>query len=1693
MYSQTESSDAVTVAIGSDDQISTSLKIEVADVDMQSVDFNGVAYNRPVVGLEPATTREGWPELPMIARAVLVPPTTGVHLEVTNIDFHIEREITPFIVPSLNGTVNVDLPGEPIDEYLSYDGFWPPEPVVISEPAILRGHRIVQTTVYPVQYNPATGETRFNDNVEFNLVYEGKGRNVVENPDRLRPSRYVNRILKNLVVNPPEPSRDDFQSGSYLYIIPRVNGIEDAMEPLLEWRNRQGHKVVVEYVNNAAGVNTIMNLIRDAYDDWDVPVEFVALVGDATGSIALGAATQYGDYNYSRVDGNDPLPDVAVGRLSVSSMNELNRVVNKIVSYEVAPPIEDDDSWCLQGAVVAGYPGNGYSTVLVARYVRRELLNLGFEEVRHWYHNVDGEIRDNQDFVTQAFDWGVSIFHYRAYQRMNHIPVHVLDNLPNTNGPYPPVLAISCNTGDFVNTTGNTESIFRARGGGVGAIGTCTAGTNVRFNNMMSGGVWKCIYKDGAYAFGWGLNSGKYELWRAYNGFDNGYMSFMEWNNLIGDPGTHILTGRPREIEVTYEEEIALGESYFAVSVEDVEDEIPVPEALVCLYKPDDELHLTAYTDDEGVAIFLIPADDISEGEMMVTVTKHNHLAHLGETEITEMDYYLGVEEWEIEDDEDGTPNPGESIEITLYLKNFGTDVPEGPITITAESLSEWAEVTSDPVETDDVPEGDETVEILVDLDIHNSAPDGEMILLAVNTSKENVNWESLAVIEIESPRISITDINIIEDELEPGSFSELDIEITNIGRKTLPAFSATLWSETNLVRIIQAESRYDEIASDGSETVSGRRFEVSAHPYTIPGMEVEVYLAIEVENGFCDTTSLKIPVSHQQVTAPFGPDEYGYVCFDSGDEGWEMTPVYEWIEIDPREDENDFEGEDTGLRDSGDNQDRSVMVELPFTFKYYGEEFDQLTICTNGWAAFGNQRELADFRNRHIAQALGPNAQLCVFWDNLITHNNGGIYTYYDEDEGRFIVEWSRVYRLIDRGVGDIETFQLILYDVRMQPTYSGNGIIVYQYKEVTNGQAPAHNDTPYATIGISNLDDSDGLEYTYWNQFHPGAMRLQDEMAIKFTTATQLIVGTLAGWVIDYETGNPIVGAEITTTRGFWGVTDEEGEFAIDDILIGDGYEVTIRAQGYNDSTRFGDDDDGYTIEEDRVTPANFALLHPEFNNNQDSFEYQVRPGTIVETSLNISNDGNGTLNFTSRYVYVFDDDEQLSGKSESGGPLRNSLNANEDANGDANATTKRDDSDEAWEDMLSWSVTDSLDPRDSRINGIIYIDDEWIVSGSNNSQNSENYFYIFDRWGRFIEAVEQPFGGYGARDMDYYDDHLYCTTSDTAIYKVDPESFEIVETWETPGRLSNVRNIAIDPATGAIYSGGINNPLHKLEIVDSTLVSVDNFDPNDPRDNERIRRYGFAWFRDDPDGYNLYIISDKEFEEDPEHPNVSIFKMNPVTGEVIFITDLGYLDANFKGRGGACITPKWNNMVWAFATVFDNPSGDMAGVYELAPNSSWIDYSPRSDILIASEEVTIDIVINSEGLDEDSYGVVIEFQHNADDGITHIPVSLDVGPDFAIEDETLLPLKWSLDQNYPNPFNSTTSINYSLKTAGPVKLLVYDIIGRKIAELVDKNQEAGNHQMMFNCKEMAAGVYFYKLEATGYSAVRKMVLMK
>jgi hypothetical protein len=106
---------------------------------------------------------------------------------------------------------------------------------------------------------------------------------------------------------------------------------------------------------------------------------------------------------------------------------------------------------------------------------------------------------------------------------------------------------------------------------------------------------------------------------------------------------------------------------------------------------------------------------------------------------------------------------------------------------------------------------------------------------------------------------------------------------------------------------------------------------------------------------------------------------------------------------------------------------------------------------------------------------------------------------------------------------------------------------------------------------------------------------------------------------------------------------------------------------------------------------------------------------------------------------------------------------------------------------------------------------------------------------------------------------------------------------------------------------------------------------------------------------------------------------------------------------------------------------------------------------------------------------------------------PVVLDLSMAGAAPELLDLPETFALHANYPNPFNETSTIGYDLPEATNVRIVVYDLLGRRVVMLADGEQPAGRHQVIFDARLVASGVYFYQIEAGEFREVGEMVVVK
>jgi hypothetical protein len=95
--------------------------------------------------------------------------------------------------------------------------------------------------------------------------------------------------------------------------------------------------------------------------------------------------------------------------------------------------------------------------------------------------------------------------------------------------------------------------------------------------------------------------------------------------------------------------------------------------------------------------------------------------------------------------------------------------------------------------------------------------------------------------------------------------------------------------------------------------------------------------------------------------------------------------------------------------------------------------------------------------------------------------------------------------------------------------------------------------------------------------------------------------------------------------------------------------------------------------------------------------------------------------------------------------------------------------------------------------------------------------------------------------------------------------------------------------------------------------------------------------------------------------------------------------------------------------------------------------------------------------------------------------------------IEETNTAPVGYMLQQNYPNPFNPGTEISFSLAKSSFVTLEIYNSLGQKVATLINNEMNSGSHKIKFNASDLSSGVYYYKIDAGEFQAVKKMLVLQ
>ncbi len=1046
----------------------------------------------------------GFPKLPEYSTMVLLQPDREYEISYTVLESSTIENID--IIPNQpieNGLEKLTI--DEMDEDLYYSKrAYPFENVIMTDPMVMRDVVVSNISIVPFSFKPQSRELEVYHSLELTITDIGPKEDIRRR--EMPKSKVFEDIYKNTIINyETNTSRDAYQQPAILYICSSNLENNQIFQQLVEWRRQRGYVVYTASTSETGSSTTsIKNYIENAYDNFNPPPEYVALLGDVGGTYSI--PTYYEDYGhdsygsdcegdhlYSLLDGPDLLSEVLMGRMSIRSSSELSTVIYKILYYEQATYLDSYPDY-YKNASMAGDPSTSGNSCAITKESIKELLD------EHGFNDVDIKTSGNgwSSWMQNELSDGTLYFNYRGYLGMSGFSSSNVDNA-SSGWKLPFATILTCGTGSFAeDQTSMTEKFFRAGSvtnpkGGVGAIGTATWNTHTLFNNIVDLGIYDGIFADRVGTAGASLASGKLALYNTYPGNPYNWISaFTLWNNLIGDPATHLWTDTPQEFMVSHPTELHFGTNYLEVTVQD-ENGNPVENALVSMLKEHSVIAENGSTDAMGIALFGLDNDETND--ITITVTKPDFKPYQYTLSIVQENLNVNLDSNQniiINDGNDGIAQSGEYIELSIPLINLGIETVNG-ISATLSGNSDFVNIENTTVNYGSLAANTSSFgqnEFSLTISPMAEQYDNLDLVLSIEDDSGNT-WSSLVPVDVSGILLSAVSFGYFE----PGQNANVDITLQNSGLMDAVGVTGTLGFNGSQIEINDSNGAWGDIES-GSSSNSINGFNVTFSESIVYGSQFTLILTLQTADGFSKTIPYNITVGHVRETDPLGPDQYGYYIYDSGDVDYELAPEYNWEDISSI-------GTNLNLSNSGNGNWSGngpiAHVDLPFTFTFYGVDYNEISVCTNGWVSPGYS-SAESFRNYPIPGAGGPTPMIAAFWDDLETGSNGEVYVY--STNQYVIVQWDG---LRTNWSNDSNTFQMILYNDNAQP--NGDNNIKIQYQDFNNTSSGSFSSYPpihgsYATIGLENQLSNDGLQYSYYDEYPIPAMELGDGTALYITT---------------------------------------------------------------------------------------------------------------------------------------------------------------------------------------------------------------------------------------------------------------------------------------------------------------------------------------------------------------------------------------------------------------------------------------------------------------------------------------------------------------------------------------------------------------------------------------------------------------
>ncbi len=316
---------------------------------------------------------------------------------------------------------------------------------------------------------------------------------------------------------------------------------------------------------------------------------------------------------------------------------------------------------------------------------------------------------------------------------------------------------------------------------------------------------------------------------------------------------------------------------------------------------------------------------------------------------------------------------------------------------------------------------------------------------------------------------------------LDPGEQDEIAVGVQNIGLGNAVNVSARLKSGDARFVILDSLGTYGMVSHDSTIFNSADRFLVRAAGTIPPETQIPCTLFI-TGDGYQAVRAFSIGVGVLTALDPIpdGPRTPAlYYGYDDVDTFYVEHPVYNWIEC---------RGRGTQLS-LGDDQTEQVPLPAQFgTFRYYGQDYSQIAICSNGFIAFGSYSD-APWSNATLPTTDLAGPAVCANWDDLYPPVGNGVWYFHDTTNHAFVIEWDSVAYYSPQSQWD--KFEILLQD-SLNRSPNGENRIVVQYKTANNYVSN--------TAGIQDPTQAIGINALFNGAYHRAASQIVAGRAIRY-----------------------------------------------------------------------------------------------------------------------------------------------------------------------------------------------------------------------------------------------------------------------------------------------------------------------------------------------------------------------------------------------------------------------------------------------------------------------------------------------------------------------------------------------------------------------------------------------------------------